>query len=276
MRKAPGSTGIRGASDALSTGNNLALSKARARVVEVTHGMRIMKSTSAIKPHALRPQLVHVALVGIALLIGSFATAARADAQESLCDNSYQDCRAPIVQLIRNETQGIDVSFWFMTDPTYSSEIIKRWKAGVPVRVILDTRADASYGSPNVSVRQSFINAGIPVRNRKTTTGINHWKMILYYGQQKLHFSAANFAYGSYQPTTPYTGYVDEAIYFTDDPAIIQSFETKFEDCWTDTVNYANLANITTPLARKYPIYPISPDLNFLLTATTRTGSSLV
>ena len=57
---------------------------------------------------------------------------------ERLCDNSFEDCRATILQMIRNETAGIDVSFWFMTDWRYSSEIIKRWQAGVPVRVLLD------------------------------------------------------------------------------------------------------------------------------------------
>ncbi len=78
-----------------------------------------------------------------------------------------------------------------------------------------------------------------------------------------MHFTAANFANGSYSPVIPYTNYVDEAVYFTDDPAIVTSFQTKFDDLWTDTVNYQNLANVTTPLVRNYPTFPISPDLNF-------------
>ena len=61
------------------------------------------------------------------------------------------------------------------------------------MRVILDPRADASYPG-NSTVRQSLITAGIPIRYRKTTTGINHWKMMLYAGQAKMQFSAANFA----------------------------------------------------------------------------------
>ena len=85
---------------------------------------------------------------------------------------------------------------WFMTDTRYSTEIVKRWQAGVPVRILLDLRADATYPA-NATVRQSFVNAGIPIRH-KTTKGINHWKLILYAGQAKVHFSAANFANGSY------------------------------------------------------------------------------
>jgi phosphatidylserine/phosphatidylglycerophosphate/cardiolipin synthase-like enzyme len=187
-------------------------------------------------------------------------TAKLSSAQERLCDNSYEDCRAPIIQMIRAETVGLDVSMWFMTDTRYSNEIIARWKAGVPVRIILDLRADENYPS-NANVRQSFINAGIPIRH-KTTPGINHWKVILYAGQSKMHFSAANFANGSYSPITPYTGYVDEAIYFTDDPNVVHTFMTKYDDLWTNTTDYANLANVTA-LDRRYPTYPIDPELNF-------------
>jgi hypothetical protein len=186
-----------------------------------------------------------------------------ASAQESLCDDSFEDCVTPIVQMIRAETVGLDVSYWFMNDTRFSTEIIKRWQAHVPVRIMLDLRSDQNYPSA-ATVRQSFINAGIPIRN-KITPGINHWKMILYAGQNKMHFSAANFAEGSYSPIVPYTNYVDEAIYFTDDPAIVTSFMRKYDDLWMDTTNYANLANVNG-LVRAYPAYqnsPISADLNF-------------
>ena len=132
---------------------------------------------------------------------------------------------------------------------------------GVDVRVILDVRADGNYEA-NKGIRDALIAAGIPIRH-KTTTGINHWKMMLYAGQGKVHFSAANFSNGSYSYTTKYTGYVDEAIYFTDDQSIVQSFMRKYDDVWTDTVNMQNLANINGPLTRHYPTYSISSDLNF-------------
>ncbi len=198
------------------------------------------------------------AVVTTAIAWGAATTVA---AQERLCDNSFEDCRALILQMIRAENVGIDVSFWFMDDARYSNEIIKRWQAGVPVRILLDPRADTNYPH-NATVRQLFINAGIPIRY-KTTPGINHWKMILYAGQSKVHFTAANFSDGSYSPMIPYTNYVDEAVYFTDDPNIVHSFMTKYDNVWTDTANWANLANIGGPLVRMYPTFPISPDLNF-------------
>jgi phosphatidylserine/phosphatidylglycerophosphate/cardiolipin synthase-like enzyme len=183
---------------------------------------------------------------------------------ECLCDNSYQDCRSPILQLINKETVGIDVSFWFMTDSRYSQALIKRWQAGVPVRIIVDTRADAEYGG-NKAVRDALVAAHLPIRNYHGP-GINHWKMMLFAGQGKVEFSAANYADGSYSPsplTAAYTNYVDEAIYFTSEPAIFNSFLTKFDDQWVDTTTFVNFANITTPLVRNYPTFAVSPDLNF-------------
>ena len=157
--------------------------------------------------------------------------------------------------------------YWFMTDWRYSSEIIKRWQAGVPVRILLDLRSDPGYPA-GVSLRQSFIDAGIPIRH-KFTTGINHWKMMMYRGQNAVHFSAANFSNGSYSPSEPggeYVKYVDEAIYFTTDPIVVQTFMKKYDDLWTNTSHYANLANITGPLTRNYPTYSgsqLDPELNF-------------
>jgi len=195
----------------------------------------------------------------VAMLIAS-APMPAAQAQERLCDNAFEDCRAVILQMIRNETVGIDVSFWFMDDARYAHEIIRRWNAGVPVRVILDLRADANYPT-NAIVRQSLVAAGIPIRH-KTSPGINHWKMMLYAGQGRVHFSGANFSDGSYSPIVPYTGYVDEAVYFTDDPSVVHPFMTKYDDVWLDNANYASLANVTA-LTRSYPVFPPSPDMNF-------------
>jgi phosphatidylserine/phosphatidylglycerophosphate/cardiolipin synthase-like enzyme len=194
-----------------------------------------------------------VAALALALAAPSFA-------QERLCDTSYEDCRTPILNMIRAEQAGLDVSFWFMTDARYATEIVRRWQAGVPVRILVDLRADENYPH-NATVRQSLINAGIPMRH-KVTPGINHWKMILYSGQSRMHFSAANFADGSYSPITPYASYVDEAIYFTDDPGVVRSFMTKFDDLWANTSHFADLANVVTR-HRHYPTFPIDAALNF-------------
>ncbi|HEU4837172.1 MAG TPA: phospholipase D-like domain-containing protein [Pyrinomonadaceae bacterium] len=187
--------------------------------------------------------------------------ASRIQAQERLCDPAFEDCRLPLWQLIDAETVGIDVAFWFMQDSSYATKLINRFKAGVPVRVLVDPRANPTYAG-NDAVLEQLKAAGIPMRY-KAADGILHWKMMLFAGQGKLEFSGANYSGNFFVPDAPNSNYFDEAIYFTNDPSLIQSFKTKYDDVWTNTVQYANFANINGPLTRKYPTTAISPELNF-------------
>jgi phosphatidylserine/phosphatidylglycerophosphate/cardiolipin synthase-like enzyme/regulation of enolase protein 1 (concanavalin A-like superfamily) len=196
------------------------------------------------------------------LLFATIAGAARpARASERLCDPSFESCRDEVLTLIGQETVGIDVAFWFMDDSRYASAIIKRWQAGVPVRVLIDPRGDVGHPL-NADVRQQLQDAGIPMRVR-TASGILHWKTMLFAGQNIVDFGGANYSPYEYVPVTPYVNYTDEAILFSDDPAVVNSFKTKWDDLWTDTTNYADYANITNPPVRIYPTFPIDPDLNF-------------
>ena len=187
--------------------------------------------------------------------------ASRAQAQERLCDPAFEDCRAPLWALIDAETVGIDVAFWFMQDSSYATKLINRFKAGVPVRVLVDPRANPTYAG-NEAVLNQLKAAGIPMRY-KVGDGILHWKMMLFAGQGKLEFSGANYSGNFFVPDAPNSNYFDEAIYFTNDASLIQSFKTKYDDVWTNTVQYANFANINGPLTRKYPTVAINPELNF-------------
>jgi hypothetical protein len=67
-----------------------------------------------------------------------------AAAQERLCDTQFEDCRAPVLDLIRNERIGIDVAFWVMEEAQYVTEPVNRHNAGVPVRILVDQRANAT------------------------------------------------------------------------------------------------------------------------------------
>lgn len=182
-------------------------------------------------------------------------------AQERLCDPAFEDCRTPLWNLIDAETAGIDVAFWFMQDSSYATKLVNKFKAGVPVRVIVDPRANPTYAG-NAAVLDQLKAAGIPMRY-KVGDGIAHWKMMLFVGQNKLEFSGANYSSNFFVPDAPNSNYFDEAIYFTNDSSLIQSFKTKYDDVWTNTLLYANYANVTGPLTRKYPTFPINPELNF-------------
>jgi phosphatidylserine/phosphatidylglycerophosphate/cardiolipin synthase-like enzyme len=205
-----------------------------------------------------RPGLMFACLVAI---LASAATPARAQTPDQLCDPSFQDCRQILINLIRGENVGIDVGFWFMEDARYTTELIARFNAGVPVRVLMDLRANATnqFNAQRLAELQA---AGIPMRQR-TASGIMHYKMMLFAGQNVVEFSGANFSADAWKYTTPYVNYVDESAYFTNKSPLVQSFMTKFDDLWTNTTQYANYANVSGPLTRSHNTFPKDAQLNF-------------
>jgi phosphatidylserine/phosphatidylglycerophosphate/cardiolipin synthase-like enzyme len=192
------------------------------------------------------------------------ALPARVSAQglERMCDPGWEDCRAILIGHIRAENTGLDVAFWFMEDAWIASEVIARHSAGVPVRVLMDTEANAS--NPINAHRLAELRAaGIPMRER-VARGILHWKMMLFAGQGIVEFSAANYSSDAWVYSgSPGTNYVDEAIYFTNDSAVVNTFRTRFDDLWTNTTQYAHYANIAGPLMRRYSTFAKDPELNF-------------
>jgi phosphatidylserine/phosphatidylglycerophosphate/cardiolipin synthase-like enzyme len=204
----------------------------------------------------LSARLVVAALAALILLAPS-----RARAAETLCDPSFQNCRDQLLTLIQNETQGIDVGFWFMEDQRYVNAIIARWQAGVPVRLLVDPRANPTYPL-NATSLSAFQNAGIPMRKR-IASGILHWKVMLFAGQNMVEFGSANYSDNAFVPVTPYVNYVSETIFYEDDPAVVGSFKVKFDDSWTDTTNFAAYANAPATLVRNYPSFTLDPDMNW-------------
>jgi phosphatidylserine/phosphatidylglycerophosphate/cardiolipin synthase-like enzyme len=198
----------------------------------------------------------HVFLVVATVLV--LAPAARG--ADTLCDPSTSNCRTQLLTLIQNERVGIDVGFWFMQDSRYMNEIIRRWQAGVPVRILIDPRANPDYPG-NEEMIAAFQQAGIPLRKRKAS-GILHWKTMIFAGQNTVEFGSANYSPDAFVPSTPYTNYVSETVFYTDDPDVVHSFKTKFDDSWTDTSSFANYANVGA-LSRTYPTYPLDPEMNF-------------
>jgi hypothetical protein len=185
-----------------------------------------------------------------------------ATAQDRYCDPGNESCRDILLDYIAAEEVGIDVAFWFMEDARYTAALLRKVNEGVPVRVLMDSRANSTYVL-NAQRLAELEDAGIPMRER-FKSGILHWKMMLFAGQGVVEFSGANYSSNAWRPEgDPYTNYTDEVIYFTSRQSIVNSFRTKFDDLWLDTTNYRNYANITTPLTRVYGIFPKDPELNF-------------
>jgi phosphatidylserine/phosphatidylglycerophosphate/cardiolipin synthase-like enzyme len=183
-----------------------------------------------------------------------------AAALERFCDPAFEDCRQPLIDMIDRETVGIDVGFWFMEDARYSSALQRAAARGLPIRVLMDTRANSDYPG-NIFCLDQIKQAGIPMRE-KIDGGILHWKMMLFIGQKTVEFSGANYSAEAFVPQTPWSAYVDEVIYFTDRTSYVNSFMTKFDDVWTSPTGYRDYANVTT-VVRKYATFPIDPELNF-------------
>jgi hypothetical protein len=201
-------------------------------------------------------------LVGVAIWATVCFLPARAAAAERLCDPSFENCRTPLLTLIANEQAKIDVAFDEMEDSAIADALVSRFKAGVPVRVIADARRN-NVSPQNAVTLQKLAAAGIPIRVRSVGATM-HWKFMLFFGQQTLEFGAANFSTEYFIPVQAYRNYTDEAIYFTDDPPIVDSFKTRIDDAWMDTTLISNYANVRTPLARENGTFPISPDLLFV------------
>jgi phosphatidylserine/phosphatidylglycerophosphate/cardiolipin synthase-like enzyme len=201
------------------------------------------------------------------------ASGTPAAAQYRFCDPGDENCRTILINYIRNETRGIDVAFWFMEDARYTTELIKKHRAGVPVRVLIDPRANVEYPL-NAERLRELQQAGIPMRKRLTSY-ILHWKMMLFHGQNVVQFSGANYSANAWRPAGApnYSSYVDEAIVFASDPPIVATFRTKFDDQWIDRTKWADYANIRGPLVRRYVVAPQHPSLNFPPDQNYRTRS---
>ena len=199
--------------------------------------------------------------INIVALVSTAAMAVRhADAAERLCDSSTVNCRIPLRELIRNETQGIDVAFWFMEDSRYSTDLIAAHNRGVRVRVLVDTKANASYPG-NARIIGYLRDAGIPIR--RIVSSWLHWKLMLFAGQNVVQFGSANYSPYAFVPEEPLVDFIDESIFFSDDPAIVNSFKRRFDDAWVSTSRFTNYANVSGPLTRSYPLYSTSSALNF-------------
>ena len=201
-----------------------------------------------------------LAVVATLFLIG---TAQAQVLPERLCDPANTDCRQILINTIRAEQVRIDVAFWFMEDPWYADELIKKHQANIPVRVIVDSRANSTYPK-NGPILDKLEAAGIPMRER-FQSGILHWKMMLFHGQNIVEFSGANYSPDAWGPLAQplYSNYIDEAILFTNKQSIVDSFRTKYDDLWVNTIQYRDYANITSLPTRAYDIFPKDPELNF-------------
>ena len=142
-----------------------------------------------------------------------------------------------LVQQINAETVRLDISSWYLSEHAISIAIANRFAAGVPVRLIGDRGAIFEIDPHTKDEFYWLANQGVPIRLRFNPTWfpeINHWKMALFVGQNIVEFGSGNFAPTELAPVSS-TNYDDETELFTDDPALVNAFKTKFDVMWNDT-----------------------------------------
>lgn len=60
-------------------------------------------------------------------------------------------------------------------------------------------------------------------------------KFMTFAGQNVVQFGSANYSPHAFVPVEPLVNFIDEAIFFSDDPAIVNSFKRRFDDAWVST-----------------------------------------
>jgi phosphatidylserine/phosphatidylglycerophosphate/cardiolipin synthase-like enzyme len=78
-----------------------------------------------------------------------------------------------------------------------------------------------------------------------------------------VEFGGANYSAWALAPVQPYVNYTDEVIHFNDQPSIVQSFMTKFDDLWVSDSLFRDYANMLNSPVRAHPVFPEDPALNF-------------
>jgi hypothetical protein len=173
----------------------------------------------------------------VALGLLSIGSANNAFAADRVYFSAVDNVTAVLVQQINAETVRLDISSWYLSEHSISIAIANRFHAGVPVRLMGD-RGAIFEADPHTRAEFYWLaSQGVPIRLRFNPTWfpeINHWKMALFVGQNIVEFGSGNFAPTELAPVSA-TNFDDETELFTDDPALVNAFKTKFDLMWNDT-----------------------------------------
>jgi phospholipase D-like protein/VCBS repeat protein len=150
---------------------------------------------------------------------------------------AVENVAAELIRRINAETVRIDISIWYLTERSVTLAIANRFAAGVPVRLVGDRNSIFEIDPKTKAEFYYLANAGVPIRLRVNPTWfpeIDHMKMVIFAGQNVVEFGSANWDTYSIIPFSS-TNYNDETAFFTDDPALVGAFKTRFDRLWNDT-----------------------------------------
>jgi len=171
--------------------------------------------------------------------VATLATAPHAAADDRIYFSATDNVTSVLVQTINNERVRLDISTWYLSEHAISIAIANRFAAGVPVRIIGDRAAPFENDAHTKTELYWLASQGVPIRMRFNPTWypeLDHWKAAIFVGQNIVEFGSGNFAPTELAPVNA-TNYCDETELFTDDPALVNAFKTKFDVMWNDTTN---------------------------------------
>ena len=179
--------------------------------------------------------------MGALFALSTLVIAARpAAAQEQMLFPATDNAHAAILQKIRNENVRLDIATWYLIDREITQALVNRFQAGVPVRVLGDWEAIFNI-DPNTRREYEFLAShGVPIRLRYHPTWfpeLMHWKAGIFVGQNTVEFGSANWTGFELAPWSS-TDFKDETVMFTNDPAIVNAFLTKFDQMWVNTSEF--------------------------------------
>ena len=194
-----------------------------------------------------------LSLILAACAIAVLAVSPTPAAADEYCEARLTNCRTGLLAYINREMIGLDVGMEEMTDPLIADAVIARFKARVPVRMIVEPRRNATEPR-NGPILAKLKSAGIPMRYRKVGDTF-HWKMMIFAGQDVVEFSAAQFTQEYLVPAQPGVDFTQDPIFYSTNTSFVNSFERKFDDAWVDTTKFANYGNSATVGAHVSVLY---------------------
>jgi phosphatidylserine/phosphatidylglycerophosphate/cardiolipin synthase-like enzyme len=199
----------------------------------------------------------------------SLVAPASAAAQERLFLTAVDNAQQELLTKIRNEQVRIDVAVWFIGDGDIAAELIKKHKAGVPVRVIGDRVAIFEADADTRRLFELMASEGVPIRLRYHPTSfpeVMHWKCAIFVGQNVVEFGSANYTTFELAPWSA-INFKDETALFSNDPTLVRAFLTMFDRMWADTSSfldwpaaYRSDTGITWPRPMSIPAGRREPD----------------